>query len=250
MPKTILLEKTQEATTTYSVDDSPSGHTYFGGWPLHQKAQPVNPFESRIVVQEGRETYARDWPEKEDPYEAQQVTHFELWIVDQEGREAYICNWPEKKDPYTQADLLINEEEQVQELIFKIRKSIFIPNHESLANRLLILFNDAKEEDSKSPGITEGSLRNFYYFLLLLLHTNLKYPTISLTPDNDIYASWKDEQNRVFSIHFLPNEDTRFVIFKPNDKHPERKIRISGTATTDTLIETVASSGVWDWISG
>jgi hypothetical protein len=39
----------------------------------------------------------------------------------------------------------------------------------------------------------------------------------------------------VFSIHFLPNADARFVMFKPNEKHPERKIRISGSATIDTL---------------
>jgi hypothetical protein len=171
------------------------------------------------------------------------------WILPK-GREASVSDWPEKKDPYTQADLLISEEEQVQELIYKIRKSFVISNRESMANRLLTLFNDAKEEDSTSPGITVSSLRNFYSFLLLTLRTNLKYPAISLTPDNDIYVSWRNGQNQVFSVHFLPNEDVRFVIFKPNDRHPERTIRLSGTTTTDTIIETVDSYGVWDWISG
>jgi len=167
--------------------------------------------------------------------------------VNLEGHDILIGDWPEKEDPFTQADLLNNEEDQVQELIFRIRKSRSIPYHESLANRLLALFKDAKEEDPDSLGIAAGSLRNFYNFLYL--HTNLKHPAISLTPDYNIYASWRGEQNRVFSVHFLPNGDVRFVIFKPNDRHPGRQIRLSGIATSDILMETVAPDSVSDWIS-
>ena len=68
-------------------------------------------------------------------------------------------------------------------------------------------------------------------------------------PEDNIYASWRSEQNRLFSVHFLPNGDTRFVIFKPNERHPDKQMRISGTATTDILMETVTPYGVWDWIS-
>jgi hypothetical protein len=163
------------------------------------------------------------------------------------NQKTLIKDWPENEDPFTQADLLNNEEDQVQELIFQIRKSLSIRYHESLANRLLILFNDAKEEDSASLGIAVGSLRNFYNFFRL--HTNLKCPTMSLTPDYNIYASWRGEQNRVFSVHFLPNGDARFVIFKPNDRHPGRQIRLSGIATTDVLMKTVAPNSVSYWIS-
>lgn len=166
--------------------------------------------------------------------------------VTHESHEVLTTDWSEKEDPSTQADLLENEEDQVQELFFRIRKLLSAPYRESLANRLLTLFNDAKEEDPASPGIALGSLRNFYNFLQL--HPNLKYPSISLTPDYNVYASWKGEQNQVFSVLFLSNGDVRFVIFKPNDMHPERKIRISGSATTDILKETVSSYGVWDWI--
>lgn len=137
---------------------------------------------------------------------------------------------------------------QEYELIFRIRTSLSIRYRESLANRLVTLFKDTKEEDPDSPGIAAGSLRNFFNFLQL--HPNLKYPSISLTPEYNIYASWRDEQNRVFSVHFLPNGgDARFVIFKPNYRHPERQIRISGTSTTDILMETVSPYRVYDWIS-
>jgi len=175
---------------------------------------------------------------------------FNFWItpaVVREDQKARINDWSENKDPHTQANLLSNVEDQVQELIFQIRKSLSITCRESLAHRLLTLFNDAKEEDSASLGISVGSIRNFFNFFRL--HTNLKCPTISLTPDYNIYASWRGEQNRVFSVHFLPNGDTRFVIFKPNDRHPGRQIRLSGIATTDVLMETVVPDSVSDWIS-
>ena len=163
------------------------------------------------------------------------------------SHEEFISDWPERKDPFTQGDLLDSEEDQVQELIFRIKTSPSIPYRERLAKKLVTLFKDAKEEDSASPGIAVGSLRNFYNFLRL--HANIKCPTISLTPEYNIYASWRVEQNRVFSVHYLPNGNVRFVIFKPNDRHPERQIRISGIATTDILMETVTPTGVWDWVS-
>ena len=183
------------------------------------------------------------------PQKAQTERNFEVWItpVVQGDQKTTISDWPENKDPITQTGLLNNEEGQVQELLFQIRKSLSITYHESLANRILILFNDAKEEDPDCLGIAAESLRNFYNFFRL--HTNLKCPTISLTPDYNIYASWRGEQNRVFSVHFLPNGDARFVIFKPNDRHPGRQIRLSGLATTDVLMETVAPDSVSDWIS-
>ena len=223
MPDLNLQDKeAQELAIIYGNqflrDDSPISDPYIGTWSLLQKPRTV--------------------PKSK------------FWIPPSKARKdqnSLISDWPENEDPFTQADLLNNEEDQVQELIFQIRKSLSITYHESLANRILILFNDAKEKAPDCLGIAAESLRNFYNFFRL--HTNLKRPTISLTPGYNIYASWRGEQNRVFSVHFLPNGDTRFVIFKPNDKHPERKIRLFGTATTDILKKTVESSGVWDWIS-
>lgn len=168
--------------------------------------------------------------------------------VSEEGREFGIRGWLEKKNPFTQEDLLDNEEDQLQDLIFRVKTSLCISYREILANRLVTLLNDVKEEgDFHGVGITADSIRNFYNFFQL--HTNLKCPAISLTPEYNIYASWRFGQKQLFSVHFLPNGDTRFVLFKPNDLHPERQIRISGAATADILMETVAPYGVWDWIS-
>lgn len=152
--------------------------------------------------------------------------------------EFNTLHYLEKEDPSTQVGLLDSEDKQVQDLVFRFRRLFSIPYRESLANSLLSLFDDAKEEDPTSIGMASGSLRNLYN--LLQLNTNLKCPIISLTPDYNIYASWRKEHNQVFSVHFLPNGDTRFVILKPNNNHPGRQICLSGLATTDILMEMVA----------
>jgi hypothetical protein len=152
----------------------------------------------------------------------------------------------ENGDTITQTNLVNSEEVLVQELIYRIKISRPIPYREDLAKRLLALYYDAKEEDPDCVGIAAESLRSFNDFIHL--HTNLKPPIISLTPDYNIYASWRDKQNRVFSVHFLPNADVRFVMFKPNVKRPERKIRVSGSATIDTLMKIVDPDCLEEWI--
>jgi hypothetical protein len=175
------------------------------------------------------------------------VVYYEITpAVGQEEQDNRISEWVGSKDPETQTDLVDNEENQTQDLIFRIRTSTSIPYRERLANRLLTLFNDAKEEDPASLGIAVDSLRNFYNFLHL--HDNLKYPSITLSPDDNIYASWRDKQNKVFSVHFWSNKDVRFVIFKPIKKYPDRKFRFSGAATIDTLMDEIPKD-MLDWIT-
>lgn len=147
--------------------------------------------------------------------------------------------------PFTQTELLSTQDNDVQALIYQIRKSKIISNHESLANNLLALYNIAKEENPTGLGIAVDSLSNFYDFLQL--HTNLKIPTLSLSPDYNIYASWKTKE-QLFSAHFLPNYEIHFVLFKPNKRHPKRKIRISGTATSDTLMEVTTYESLNGWV--
>lgn len=159
-------------------------------------------------------------------------------FVGEEEATSHIVDWLEKKDSFTQTTLLKNQDNEVQDLIFKINRLNSIPFRKILVNKLLTLFNDAKEEDTDCIGVDAESLRNFISFLQS--NTNLKFPNISLTPEYKIYASWRGNKNQVFSVHFLQNGDTRFVIFKPNKKHPKQKIRLSGVATTDILMETVS----------
>ena len=157
-----------------------------------------------------------------------------------------ISIWPTNEDAFTQAELLNREFIKVHELIFRIRKSISIQYGKYIAERLLTLYNDEKEEDSTSLGIAVGSLQNFYNFMQL--YPNMICPDISLSPEYNIYISWRDNRKQLFSIHFLPNDEVRFVVFRENKLHPEQKIRLSGVATCDIIIETVSPLLEIEWI--
>jgi len=150
-----------------------------------------------------------------------------------------------RDNPFTETELLSTQDDQVQALIHQIRKSKVISNHESLASQLLTLFNFAKEENPTSLGIAVESLSNFYDFLQL--YKNIKNPTLSLSPDYNIYASWRTDE-QLFSAHFLQNGEICFIFFKPNYRHPKHKIRITGTATSDTLMEITALESLNDWV--
>lgn len=146
------------------------------------------------------------------------------------------------EDPSTQPDLVSTEDDQAQELIRKIRK--WFP--QILADKLIRLFYLAKEESSANPGISVNSLSSFYNFLLSNKIKDI--PSLSLTDDHNIYASWM-KPDHVFSIHFLSNESIRFVLFMPNVREPGQKNRISGTATGDTpLTEVVPEESLRDWV--
>lgn len=144
-----------------------------------------------------------------------------------------------------QEDLLASSEDEIQDLILKIITSDIVFNVE-IANRLSLLYNLSKEEEPDSISISVDSLRNFYSFLLK--NTNLTPPTISLSPDNYIYASWRGKTGQLLSVLFLPDKNVHFVIFKPNPRHSEQKIRISGIATFDILMETLAPHDLEGWI--
>lgn len=151
-----------------------------------------------------------------------------------------IISW-ETEDSFTQIGVSPEEEDQVNRLLLSIRMS----NQEDWANRLFELHNMAKEDDPDYLGISSESLKNFYSFLQKF--KNVKLPKITLTDDHNIYTSWKND-NFLFSMHFLPKRKINFVIFKTNDEHPEKKDRLSGTVTIDTIEELISQEILNDWI--
>lgn len=192
--------------------------------------------------------YTEGWEGIDETQEVQEYKFQRNSTINQDDNKEIVAHsWDEVKNTLTQEILLDNEEDRINRIICRIKRSFFIPNYEALTNRILTLLQEAKEEEPISTGISAGSLQNFYDFMRI--HTSLKYPAISLTPDYNIYSSWRGDQNRLLSAHFLPNGEVRFVIFKPNDMHPGKQIRISGKATTDALMEIAEQNGVAEWIT-
>jgi hypothetical protein len=149
-----------------------------------------------------------------------------------------------RQSPFTAIDV----EEQVQSLLYLIGALTSYNHREKISNRLYALHLYKKEEQPSLPGIRCDSLRSFYNFLSL--YPRLKYPAVTLTSDHNIYASWKEQDDKLFSIHFLSNDDVRFVVFSPEKDQPDRTIRLSGTATVHGVVSDIAKRlGILDWIS-
>lgn len=137
-------------------------------------------------------------------------------------------------------------DETVESTIWNALHSSGHPEFAKLAANILMLQKAIREEEDPScTGISLASLRNFLGFIQE--HRNLKLPVISGTSEGNIYASWKAGANRVFSLHFLADNSVRFVVFGPNEKHPNQTIRLSGSATSDVVLDVASRHGVLAW---
>jgi hypothetical protein len=141
----------------------------------------------------------------------------------------------------------ITEDESVEEIIWRVGTTFSVRYRARLTSRLIELQKAVQEDELDGRGITVRSLHHFVEFLKM--NPALRCPAVSVTPDRNIYASWKSGPDRVFSVHFLPDGEVRFVIFCPNDKHPGETVRISGTATVDVVMTIAVPHGVLSWIS-
>jgi hypothetical protein len=148
--------------------------------------------------------------------------------------------------PFDELDEHLTNDEKIKNLIEYVREESNIQFANELAVRLDFL-RDAVNEDSDEIPISTESLRNFISFLRKT--PNLKYPNVVLTPSNEIRAQWRTASNRHFAVVFLPTEETRYVIFTPNPKEPDKIDRLSGITSVGTLMETVQPHKVLEWAS-
>ncbi len=139
------------------------------------------------------------------------------------------------------------ENESIEQIIWRVGTTLPISYRKKLASRLSELQEAVREEELDGRGITVRSLQHFIEFLKA--HPMLRCPAVSVTPDRNIYASWKSASDRVFSIHLFPDGNVRFVIFRPNEKHAGEVIRLSGTATVDVVMSIASQHGVLSWAS-
>ena len=146
---------------------------------------------------------------------------------------------------FLQLEELRNEVPGIESLI-ALSRSIAWRYADRLARRLTELLDAIKEENSEELSISIESLNGFYEFIKA--NPNLVYPRLTLTPDGDIYTQWRESANKIFSAHFLSKGDVRFVIFKPNAKHAEKTVRLSGSTTVDTLIDEVRRHEATGWV--
>lgn len=177
--------------------------------------------------------------EDESPF----ATNAFSFMIKEEQEIFNNIKYQTKMSPFTQENILENEENKIKDIIYQFTLSPLISCKEKLTNRLLILLNDAREEGET---ISVNSLREFYKFFHN--YTNAKCPMISLTPENNIYASWKNEQKDVLSIHFLQDGNVRYIKSTRNENYPKKVAWLTGIIKSEMLKNKEIKYKILEWI--
>jgi len=154
-------------------------------------------------------------------------------------------SFPSSESPFDILDELRNEDEKALEIISHVRNHLNVFYAQQLADRLMFLVENAKEEHPDEVAILSESLKNFVSFLQA--HATLNYPDVVLSPSKNIRVQWRTAPNRHFAVEFLTTGEANFVIFSPDPKHPEKIIRLSGIVSVDSLMEAVQPHSVLAW---
>ena len=151
------------------------------------------------------------------------------------------------EDVFGSVDVQSDRHQQIETIVQHIRRALAFENRDRIANRIEVLEEARLEElDYGDLPLSSKSLEAFVSFLDR--EPDLKYPILTLNPDGHVFAEWEAAPNRYFAVEFLAaNDDVRFVIFSPNPRHHDKRMRLSGSATVDTLMIVAEPHGVRSW---
>ena len=135
---------------------------------------------------------------------------------------------------------------EVTRLITSCRITLPWQHTSRLVQRLQELLRDVTEEDEADSSISGASLGKFVEFIRE--NPNLSIPQLAVSPEGHIYARWKADRQKLFSVLFLPDGRVRFVVFKPNPKHKDVTVRFSGLTTSDALIDEIRNHQISGWV--
>lgn len=160
------------------------------------------------------------------------------------GEEVQLWK-PPASEPSPFDDLIDVYHFAIRQAIDSIRRKAQISHASRIADRLAYL-REAAEEEADETRPNPNSIRRFFEFLTL--HKRLRYPDLSLTPDGEIYAQWRESADRQFSLVFLPDGTIHFVLFAPNKGKPDMVVRIHGVESYRTVLENLQLYGIQQWI--
>jgi len=147
----------------------------------------------------------------------------------------------EEKSPFEELYALLPAEERVERTIECARNLRSLPYAKRIAKRLRWLHQASLDEEDEA-GIVPESLSSFLEFMESV--QGLQYPDIVLSPEGNLVARWRADQNRNLCIEFL-SQDARFVVFAPD---PNRTLRVSGVVPLAKLWETLKPYSIERWV--
>jgi hypothetical protein len=108
-----------------------------------------------------------------------------------------------------------------------------------VAHRLSMLRSISLEEQTE---LSVNSVEQFVRFLTS--RPRLNWPSLIITPQGNVRASWSPEDNKHFAIEFLGGQEVRFVVFAPREG--ARPARIAGSELLRNVLLRAQQIGA-DW---
>lgn len=160
------------------------------------------------------------------------------------GQNCFVIK-ADEATAFTERDYLEGEGESIEAMILAAPSSLPVPYAGHLSRRLIDLLTASREEAEAEPEMSRSSLKWFLYFIRS--NSQLACPLVGLSPEGNIYATWRRSRDALFSAHFLPSGLVRFVVFTPNPRQRNAVTRLSGATTASNLLDTVRPHGVLSW---
>lgn len=134
-------------------------------------------------------------------------------------------------------DLTLQSSETIDPIEIFINKFYSIPDCnmimiESIVRRLREL-REINIEDKLNLDISKESLNNF--FKLLYMNPNLTRPSISESPDGNLYIEWR-KHSVLIGIEFISDNEVLFVMLS-QDLNNQERLEITGRSNTEKVID-------------
>jgi hypothetical protein len=116
-----------------------------------------------------------------------------------------------------------------------------------LAERVEELSSMVREESEGELALSADSLATLISFLEQ--NPRMNRPGLVAGPSGELLAIWRGGPQSEFTARFMPNGTVRYLLTKPNAKHPLGASRVTGDTTSDKLSEE-ARLGELRWMTG
>ena len=129
-------------------------------------------------------------------------------------------------------------------LMLELFRNEMYQHAEMVAERLEHLDELEQEEENEEP-ISLDSVATFLSFLVAF--SSRAEPGITVTPDGNIYATWKAEGGRHCGIEFAPMRAAKLVLMVPGEAETGSGVHIAGMMGSADLERTLRLHGVHAW---
>jgi hypothetical protein len=121
-----------------------------------------------------------------------------------------------------------------------------LPYGKDLAQRILQIDEDLKEDQEEPIALAEGSMRALIEFLEA--NPTVARPQLAASLSGYLIARWIAPERRKMTIHFYADGRAEYYQFAPNPRHPDKQDMDTSLTTADALGAKLATIGAISWM--